>query len=93
MRRRSRAQADRVAPEHRAPVRGAAGRPGGAGAPAARGLRRHHEAIPDFLAEARKLDLEVRPVGGAEVEALLKEIYASPPEVVKLATELVREGP
>jgi hypothetical protein len=35
----------------------------------------------------------VEPVSGTEVEALLKEIYASPPEVVKLATELVREGP
>jgi hypothetical protein len=35
----------------------------------------------------------VEPVSGAEVEALLQEVYASPAEVVKLATELVREGP
>ena len=28
----------------------------------------------------------------AEVEALLREAYASPPEVVKLATELVRDA-
>jgi hypothetical protein len=32
---------------------------------------------PDFLAEARAADLEVRPVNGAAVEALIKEIYAS----------------
>jgi hypothetical protein len=35
----------------------------------------------------------VEPVNGGEVEALLKEIYASPPEAVKLATELVRDTP
>src|SRR6476469_7116806 len=48
---------------------------------------------PEFRAEASKLNLDVEPVNGAEVEALLKEIYASPPDVVRLATELVREGP
>jgi tripartite-type tricarboxylate transporter receptor subunit TctC len=47
----------------------------------------------EFLGEAQALNLDVAPVGGAEVEALLKEIYASPSEVVKLATELVREAP
>jgi tripartite-type tricarboxylate transporter receptor subunit TctC len=48
---------------------------------------------PDFRAEAKSLDLAVDPIGGADVEALLREIYASPPEVVKLATDLVRDGP
>jgi hypothetical protein len=33
------------------------------------------------------LDLEVRPVSGADVETLIKEIYASPPDVVKLAVQ------
>ena len=42
---------------------------------------------PQFLAEAKRLDLEVRPVSGAEVEKLIKEIYASPPDVVKLAAQ------
>ena len=41
----------------------------------------------DFLAEAHTADLDVRPVTGAAVEALIKEIYASPPEAVKLATD------
>jgi tripartite-type tricarboxylate transporter receptor subunit TctC len=40
---------------------------------------------PQFLAETARLDLEVRPVRGTDVEKLIKEIYASPPEVVKLA--------
>jgi tripartite-type tricarboxylate transporter receptor subunit TctC len=47
----------------------------------------------EFLDEARNLSLDVAPVGGAEVETLLREIYASPREVVKLATELVRDAP
>jgi tripartite-type tricarboxylate transporter receptor subunit TctC len=42
---------------------------------------------PQFLAEAKRLDLEVRPVSGAEVEKLIKEIYASPPDVVKRAAQ------
>jgi tripartite-type tricarboxylate transporter receptor subunit TctC len=42
---------------------------------------------PQFLTEAKRLDLEVRPVSGVEVEKLIKEIYASPPEVVKLAAQ------
>jgi tripartite-type tricarboxylate transporter receptor subunit TctC len=48
---------------------------------------------PEFLDEAKNLNLDVAPVSGAEVEALLKDIYASPREVVKLATELVRDTP
>jgi tripartite-type tricarboxylate transporter receptor subunit TctC len=41
----------------------------------------------DFLAEARTANLDVRPVTGSAVEALIKEIYASPPQAIKLATE------
>ncbi len=48
---------------------------------------------PDFLAEARTADLDVRPVKGEAVENLLKEIYASPPEAVKLATEAMQAKP
>jgi tripartite-type tricarboxylate transporter receptor subunit TctC len=42
---------------------------------------------PDFLAETKKLSLDVDPVTGAEVEALIREVYASPPEAVRLAAE------
>jgi tripartite-type tricarboxylate transporter receptor subunit TctC len=46
---------------------------------------------PDFLAEAQRQDLEVRPVSGREADALINEIYASPPGVVKLAIEVMKE--
>src|SRR5262249_34583513 len=55
-------------------------------------LRRAFDAAmtdADFLAEARRLALEVRPVGGAEVQKLFAEFYKSPPEVVKRAGELI----
>ena len=46
---------------------------------------------PDFLAEAQRQDLEVRPVSGTEAAALINEIYASPPAVVKLAIDVMKE--
>ena len=42
---------------------------------------------PQFLAEAKRLNLEVRPVSGDDVEKLIKELYATPPDVVKLAAQ------
>ncbi len=48
---------------------------------------------PDFLAEMRGQTLEVRPVGGAEVQSLMRELYASPPDVVKLAREILVDTP
>jgi tripartite-type tricarboxylate transporter receptor subunit TctC len=48
---------------------------------------------PEFLAEMRNLALEVRPVGGAEVQSLMREIHASPPDVLKLAREILAETP
>ena len=48
---------------------------------------------PDFLAEAHSADLEVRPVTGAAIEALIKDIYASPPEAIKLATDAMQAKP
>ncbi len=59
-------------------------------------LRRAFDATvadPDFLAEMRAQSLEVRPVGGAEVQGLIREIYASPPDVVKLAREILVDTP
>ncbi len=40
---------------------------------------------PEFLAEAKRLNLEVRPVSGGDVETLIRELYATPPDVLKLA--------
>jgi hypothetical protein len=70
--------------------------PPGVPAERARLLREAFDATMndgEFLDEAKRLNLDVAPVGGAEVETLLREIYAAPPAVVKLATELVRDAP
>ena len=39
-------------------------------------------ADPAFLAEAKQRGLEVNPVGGAEIDELIAELYRSPPDVV-----------
>jgi tripartite-type tricarboxylate transporter receptor subunit TctC len=58
-------------------------------------LRRAFDAVmrdPDFVAEARKLGLEVRPVAGDDVQKLFAEISAAPAEALGLAAQLVKEG-
>jgi tripartite-type tricarboxylate transporter receptor subunit TctC len=45
---------------------------------------------PAFLEEAKKLELEVAPVRGVEIEQLIKEIYATPPDIVQLAREAMQ---
>ena len=47
---------------------------------------------PDFLAEMQKLDLEVRPQPGTRLDQLVKEVYAYPPDVVKIAADAIRTG-
>jgi hypothetical protein len=47
---------------------------------------------PAFLAEARKLDLEVRPVQGEKINALINEIYGYPADVVKIASDAIRNA-
>jgi tripartite-type tricarboxylate transporter receptor subunit TctC len=46
---------------------------------------------PAFLADAKRQDLEVRPVGGAEAQVLIREIYATPPALVKLAIDYMKD--
>jgi tripartite-type tricarboxylate transporter receptor subunit TctC len=48
---------------------------------------------PEFLAEAKRLDLDVEPLSGADVAALINEIYAAPPQVVQLAAQAMQDGP
>jgi tripartite-type tricarboxylate transporter receptor subunit TctC len=47
-------------------------------------------ADKDFLADAAKAKLEINPVDGAKVEALVKEIYATPAEVAKQAAAALK---
>jgi hypothetical protein len=59
-------------------------------------LRQAFDAVmhdAEFLAEAKRLALEVRPASGRDVQALLGEIYASPPAVVARASQLIRDVP
>ncbi|HUD88804.1 MAG TPA: hypothetical protein VMR17_20340 [Xanthobacteraceae bacterium] len=43
----------------------------------------------DFLAEARKLDFDVRPVNAATIDALLAEVYQTPKDVLARATKAI----
>jgi tripartite-type tricarboxylate transporter receptor subunit TctC len=45
---------------------------------------------PDFLAEANKADLEINPVSGEEVDKLVKEVYATPADIVAKAKEAAK---
>jgi hypothetical protein len=47
-------------------------------------------ADADFVAEAGRIELEINPIGGARLQELLAEVYASPPEVVALATRAIK---
>jgi tripartite-type tricarboxylate transporter receptor subunit TctC len=49
-------------------------------------------ADPLLLADAKRQDLEVRPVTGAEAEALIRQAYATAPEVVKMAADYMKEA-
>ena len=44
-----------------------------------------------FLADAKKQDLEVRPILGADADALIREVYATPPAIVKLAVDYMKD--
>ena len=44
----------------------------------------------EFLADAEANKFEINPVSGADLEALVKDVYRTPPEVVKKAAAMVR---
>jgi tripartite-type tricarboxylate transporter receptor subunit TctC len=47
-------------------------------------------ADKEFLDEAEQNKFEINPVSGEQLEALVKEVYATPPEVVKKAAAMVQ---
>ena len=47
-------------------------------------------ADQEFLGEAEQNKFEINPVSGEQLEALVKEIYQTPPEVVKKAAAMVQ---
>jgi len=44
----------------------------------------------EFTTEAEKSQLEIRPVTGAAVEKLVKNVYATPAPIVRRATEMLK---
>jgi tripartite-type tricarboxylate transporter receptor subunit TctC len=44
---------------------------------------------PEFVAEAKKQAMDINPMSGAEVDALLKDIYSSPKSVVEKAARAI----
>jgi tripartite-type tricarboxylate transporter receptor subunit TctC len=58
-------------------------------------IRRAFDATmkdPQFLAEAQKINLEVDPVTGEQMEAIIKRAYATPKAVVQQAAALSGSG-
>jgi hypothetical protein len=44
---------------------------------------------PEFLAEAKKLNLDVNPLAGQTIHDLLTELYATPKSVIEKAAQAV----
>ena len=44
----------------------------------------------DFLVEAEKAQMEITPVPGEQIERLVREIYATPPDIVQKAAALLK---
>jgi tripartite-type tricarboxylate transporter receptor subunit TctC len=58
-------------------------------------LRQAFEAVmkdPEYRADAQKQGLEVDPARGVEIEALVRKIFASPPEVILRARAAIKDG-
>jgi len=58
-------------------------------------LRRAFEMTlndPEFLADAKQQKLEIDPVGGEEIQALVRSVYASPKEVIARARAAIKDG-
>jgi tripartite-type tricarboxylate transporter receptor subunit TctC len=47
---------------------------------------------PEFLADANRQGLDVRPVTGAAADAVIAQVYATAPEVVRRAAEYMKEA-
>ena len=47
---------------------------------------------PGFLADAEKSRIEINPVAGAAIDALVKDLYRTPPDVVAEARKAVESA-
>ena len=48
---------------------------------------------PEFLTEMRRMKLEVRPVPGAKLDELVREVYSYPADVVQIAADAIKVPP
>jgi tripartite-type tricarboxylate transporter receptor subunit TctC len=58
-------------------------------------LRRAFDATmtdQEYLAEATARSLEVNPVGGADLDKLLDDLYATPPEIIAEIRAIIAPG-
>ena len=49
-------------------------------------------ADPEFLADAKRLELDVRPLTGAQADVLISQVYATSPDIVRLAAAFMKEA-
>jgi tripartite-type tricarboxylate transporter receptor subunit TctC len=49
-------------------------------------------ADKDFIADADKMQIEINPVSGADVDKLVKDVYATPPDIIAKAKEAAAAG-
>jgi tripartite-type tricarboxylate transporter receptor subunit TctC len=47
---------------------------------------------PEYIADARRQTLDTDAVKGAELEALVNRLYASPPDVIARARQAMEDG-
>ena len=47
---------------------------------------------PEFIAEAKKQDLELDPMDWKDMTKAIEKLYASPPSVVKTATDIIQRA-
>ena len=47
---------------------------------------------PEFLADAKQQKLDIDPVGGDEIQSLVRSVYRSPPAVIARARSAIKEG-
>ena len=69
--------------------------PPGIPAERAKALRDAFDATmkdPAYVSEMMRLQLEVRPVSGVRLEQMVKEVYAYPADVVKIASDAIKNA-
>jgi tripartite-type tricarboxylate transporter receptor subunit TctC len=44
---------------------------------------------PELLAEAEKMNLEISPLTGDEVQSLIAQLYATPPSVIEKVRDIM----